>query len=883
MSMTEGNRIPSDAFAQLLRRYRLAAGLTQAELAERAGLSVYSISNLERGVGHVPRPATVRLLAEALGLDDMTNTTFKQAVWMLHGADHHIPEMTRLPTAAGQRMRLPEPLTPLIGRDEDLHSAATILEDASNRLLTFVGAPGVGKTRLALAAVAHCRESLPDRDGAFFVSLAAVTDANQIPVRIARALSGSSIESAEPSIESLSAVLQTRHVLLVLDNCEHLPDIAPLLADLLAACSGVRALATSRAPLHMRGERLFSVPPLAVPSAETVNTLTFETLARTPAIALFVTHARSAHPDFMLTYSNIADVAEICRRLDGLPLALELAAPRLRALSPKELLRRLESRLSYLTGGSLDLPARQRDLRITLDWSYSLLTESAQPVFRWLAAFRGGAAMEALEAIAATCDAAPAVQPSPRLLNALEELFAHNLAWLEVDVSDTSATEATDNQGRVALLETVREYAEERLRTAENAEERTVRDAHAAWCLGLAETAADALRGPDQVAWQARLEVERANLIVAFAWLAQQGASGDRHAAEAALRLAVATYWFWSTRAPLATGRAWLESSLAMTAVQTDIAAQAAAMSSGTRDEEKPTELLALRAAALHALGSLTLDQGDLTVARDSLREALRLRQLCGDLRGTSASLNVLGLVDLQANDPIAARADFAASLKLRRQIGDLRGIASTLNNMGLARKAAGQYRRAVATLEIAARRARVAGDSQLQAAALANRADTLRLLGRLAEAVSDAVQSLEIRRGLGERHGMGQSTGILGSLAEAQGDLTTAHNRYREALGYFISVGSQLGILEALTAIALLSLRRGEHAKAARLLGVVEAERSRLNLPLWDVTDQEQLIRALGEARLALGDAEYAEVHATGMRTPLQVALREELGALNE
>ncbi len=840
--MSLGSRVPSGAFGNRLKQHRLSAGFTQAELAEHAGVSAYSISNLERGVDHIPRPVTVRLLADALGLEGAERAAFQRAA--------------ALPDNPRAAAYLPTPPTPLIGRDSLVEAVITHLRlgQQQTRLLTLTGSPGVGKTRLALEAAARLQARFAE--GACFVALASVADPSQVGAAVASAL-GICV-GEEPIATALAQALHARELLLVLDNFEHLIPAAPLVADLLAACPSLRVLVTSRAPLHLRAEQAFPVLPLELPDLAKLPSVA--ELAQAPAVALFVACARACAPHFDLTSANGAEVAAICHRLDGLPLALELAAAHTPLLPPHVLLTQLSHRLAILAGGPHDLPPRQRTLRAALDWSYDLLTPGARAVFRALGAFCGGASVEAVEAVCA------AIIPTLDSLPLLEELVAHSLASLEPSNPDASnpdastgiAEECAEEPVRISLLETVREYAEERLVAAAEAEERAVRDAHATWYRAQAEAAAPALQhGPGQLAWLARLERERANLAAAFAWLAQRAEEGGAHMAMAALRLALATSRFWMTRGPLGTGRAWLERGLALTTTDEPVA----------KMDPPP---VALRAAALHALGSLASDQGDQAAARAALQEALHLRRAEDDALGIAATLNNLGLAELTAGDAVSARRHFAEALALKRCLGDAYGLIITLNNLGLARKMAGEYERAVVTLAAAARRARLMGDDQTRACALANRADALRLLGRFAEAETVAEESLVVRRTLGDLNGMGQVTGILGSLAEARGDTEGALARYREALGYFNAAGAQPGALEALTAIALLRAGRGEHKNVVQLLAAIEATSQALGVSVWDVADQSRAAAALEAARTALGEDVYFAAHAVGMRLSL-------------
>ena len=426
----------------------------------------------------------------------------------------------------------------------------------------------------------------------------------------------------------------------------------------------------------------------------------------------------------------------------------------------------------------------------------------------------------------------------------------------------------------VNLLETVREYAEERLVAAGRSAEHAVRDAHADYFLAMAEAAAPALQGRDQALWLDCLETERANLTEAFAWLTARGTDGqtDGQTDGRAFRLAVATCRFWTIQGPLSTGRVWLERCL-VERREKDVEDV-----EDTRGrDEYGIEAADLRAAALHALGGLAHEQGDLVAAKAALEEALRLRRRYGDEAGVAASLNNLGLSTLAAGNAVAARAHFAESLTIKRRRGDAHGATTTLNNLALARKMAGDYSRAAATAALAARLARSLGDDSMYAKALANQSDALVLSGCLGVAEEVAEKSLAIRRAQSDLNGMGQATGILGSIAQARGDGSGALARYREALGYFRAFGAQAGMLEALTALALLQTHQGDCLYAVRTLAVVEATGKALGLQVWNADEELRVIAVREVARGVMGEDRYADACAEGRRLSLAAAARQQ------
>src|SRR5215213_7952186 len=443
------------SFGRWLRQRRRALDLTQQDLARQVGCAIITIQKLE---ADERRPS--RQLAERLADKLMVAPDDRAALMLLARGEPYLdpraaeaPEQPR-PVPPQPRGNLPVPLTRLIGRKQDLAAVRNTLLRSETRLLTLIGPPGIGKTRLSLAVAHEVQAAFAD--GASFVALAPLSDPSLVIATTALAL-GIKENAGQSLLQTLKAALYSKRLLLVLDNFEQVLEAAPLVVELLEACPGLKALITSRAALHVRGERLYALPVLLLPDLTQLPTT--GALARTPAIALFVERAQAVRPDFRLTAQNAQTVAEICVRLDGLPLAIELAAARIGLLSPEALLVRLEQRLAVLTDGARDLPPRHRTLRAAIGWSYELLDASEQALFRRLGVFVGGCALEVAEAV---CNAEGDLPWT--VVDGLAALLDKSLLRLETGV---------DGEPRFVMLETIRAYALERL--AASGEERAIR------------------------------------------------------------------------------------------------------------------------------------------------------------------------------------------------------------------------------------------------------------------------------------------------------------------------------------------------------------------------------------------------------------------------
>jgi predicted ATPase/DNA-binding XRE family transcriptional regulator len=609
MSGDRGDEFPG--FGEVLRQHRLAAGLTQEELAERAGLSERGISDLERGARNHPHRATVGLLADALGLRGMARATFVHAAPRLIGRT-----AVRSERAAAQ---IPMPMAPLLGRQQERAELATLLRDKPTRLVTLTGPGGVGKTRLALQAAADLWEDLPE--GVSFVDLSPLAD----PLLVLPAV-GAVLGAREGEITAarLSAALGDKQLLLVLDNFERVVEAAPLVADLLWRSPNLKVLVTSRVPLHVYGEQEYPVAPFPLPDPAHLPPL--ERLIQYEAMRLFVDRAHAVKPDFAVTDANGPAVAEICTRLDGLPLAIELAAARIKVLPAQALLKRLEQRLPLLTGGARTIPARQQTMRDAIAWSHDLLSPEEQIVFRRLAIFPGGCTIDAAEAVTG-------VEAGRDVFTSMVTLVDHSL--LRQD-------EGAEGEPRFRMLETIREYGLDQLGASNEVEDAW--SSLAAWCLSLAEASQPDVPGATMLPQKvARFHEELPNVFAAVTWLLDHGESTK------VLRLLAATenYWLQQQRHNPELYR-WLETAL-----------------SGAPDAPATDLML----AHWH-LAHMNVLRGEAEDARVHAERALLAAQASGEALLRGMAQYALGIAWEYLGDLDQAAAAMSAAIPLLRKAG---------------------------------------------------------------------------------------------------------------------------------------------------------------------------------------------------------------------
>ena len=721
---------------------------------------------------------------------------------------------------AGRPLELPIPRTSLVGREQQVAEATALLLRPSVRLLTFTGPGGAGKTRLALAVASAIADQFTA--GVQFVSLASIRQAELVANAIAVAL-GIKQVSNRSIPQLIGDQLQNQGpFLLVLDNFEQVLEAATLVAETLEACPSLKILVTSRSNLRIYGEQEFPVTPLAQESA----------------IELFAQRATASWPDFAITAENAAAVQNICLRLDGLPLAIELAAARTKILSPIAILDRLHSRLQLLTGGALDLPERQQTLRKTIDWSYGLLNEEEQKLFRRLSVFAGGCGLEAAEAV---CDTRQDLGI---------DLFA-GLSSL-VDKNLVQRMDRIESEPRFAMLETIREYAFERL--ADSGEQAATRRAHAAYCLVLAEEGNPELGAPERADWLTQCDVEIDNFRFALDWLF------GTEDLDWGLRLCVALFRFWDMREHLTEGRARLETIVRM------------AGSERTRE----------RARVFLFLGALATAQGDYPAAERFLKQSLTLYEDLDDPSGIASSLNALGISARDRGDYSAAQSNLERSLACWRLLPDKLAIARCLHNLANVVKVRGDYGRAQWALREAAEIFAELGDRNGAAWSINQQGDVAREQGDVAGAREFYQRALAAFRETGDLWGSARSLTDLGGIDCERGDHAAAHAAYREALQIFAGLQHRRGAARALEGSACLALAQGQAARALKLGAAATRLRQVIGAPLHP-DERERLDQRLRPAWEALGEREGKRVWAEGGAMSLEKAIQfslEEPGA---
>ncbi len=750
---------------------------------------------------------------------------------------------------------LPASLTSFVGRQDEMAEVGRLL--GTSRLITLTGAGGCGKSRLSVQLARNLLESYPD--GAWLVELAPLSDPALVPQRIAAVL-GVREEPGRPLPETLQNAIGQRTMLILLDNCEHLASACGILAgDLIAACFSVTILATSREALGIPGEVLWRVPPLHVPDLKSGDRLGRRDIGHFESVRLFVARAAAAVSSFALTEQNAETVAQICYRLDGIPLAIELAAARIKVLPVVQILGRLEDRFRLLTSGSPGALPHQQTLRATVDWSYELLSDKERALFNRMSVFAGGAALEAVESICSGDGFG-----EPEVLDLLTHL---------VDKSLVLPEEGAGGSARYRLLETLRAYGSEKLKESdpryrllptlraygvekleETGAQPLILDRHAYFFLALAQEAEPELSGGDQSAWLGRLEQEHDNLRQAGEWFIQSARP------EAALDLAGALWRFWRIHGHLSEGRRRLDAALSLGAT-------------------KP-ELKGARAKALLGAGALARSQSDYERSRTLLEDALALARLAESQEVTAAILLELGNVADDQGKQTEARTFYEECLAVRRTAGDKRGMAVVLHNLGVVSHALGDYRAAHSLYTQSLEINRELGNDGWEAL-------DLNALGSVAQdqdfhaaARHHHEAALAIHRRLGDRWGIAYSLHELGRAAIWLGDCARARDLLSEGLSIFQALGDRVGAVECLEYFATLAAAQADDERALILAGAAAALRDELGAPS-TAPDRASIERCLAGPRERLGPDAAGRAEQTGRATPFEraIALATEAG----
>jgi predicted ATPase/DNA-binding SARP family transcriptional activator len=773
------------------------------EEAHRQAMRLLSRTG-QRSAALAQYEACRRALAEELSIEPARETTALYERIRDSETEHHVEQPLM------GNMLLPAASTPLIGREAEVTAVVEQLLREDVRVLTVTGPGGVGKTRVALQAAEDLQGNFPD--GVYFVNLAPLTDPSLVAEEIARSL-GVKETPGKTAMECLVAQLHGKRLLLLLDNFEQIAEAAPSVAQLVRSTSGVKALVTSRTALGLRGAREFPVPPMSLPDRKQLPAL--DRLTGYEAIRLFLERATDRKPGFEITKDNAPAIVEICHRLDGLPLAIELAAARIKVLSPQAMLDRLQSRLLLVASKDRDVPTRQQTLRNTIDWSYNLLDDVERILFQRMATFQGGRTLRAIQSVCSgvvvgRSGGGASASISSSSFSSVEELDLLDSVESLISKSLLQQMEGHDEEPRFWMLETIHEYAREKL--WESGEEDELRRRHARYFLELVEQAAPHLKQENQARWLDQLEDEHDNIRAAFRWARERGEAGDVEAAEIGLRLAIGLERFWQVRVHLREG---LEQTTGVLAIG------------------RPGG--ATRASALTVAGTLADICGDHDIARSMHEESIAIWRELGDKRSLIGALSALGQDYFSEGDFEKARSYFEEALHIEEDMGV---TTDALHNLGIVFYELGDYASAASFLERDLAIQRKIGDTRRAALALAN----------------------------------------LGLVAFEQGDYALALSRHRESLVIRQTLGAKRGFVYSLEGLAMVYRGLGRPDVAARLWGASQAMRESMGAPV-PPNELSRYKREMDLVRDELGDQGFQKAYAEGSAMTSEQAVAQALG----
>ena len=719
---------------------------------------------------------------------------------------------------------LPSPTTPLINREKEVRAARELLLKTDVRLVTLTGTGGAGKTRLAIEVASTLANEF--QNGVFFVSLASITESSLVPSTIVSTL-GIMEKRGKSITETLRDYLREKQTLLILDNFEQVISAASDVAVLLAECPRLKMLVTSREQLRVKGEHELPVLSLEVPDLTHIPKV--KELLTCAAVALFVQRAQAIRTEFRVTTENSRTIAEICTKLDGLPLALELAAAHTRVLSPEALLPRLRNLFELLTTGSRDLPIRQQTLHNTIEWSYDLLSEQDKRLFRSLSIFGGVFSIEAAQEICITLS-----ESSEGILNQLSRLVEKSLLISEIGPIET----------RFRMLGTIREFAFQSL--SSNSESERIMQRYSEYFVSIVERARLELRGPNQATWFTRLEEDHDNLRQALRRSLENGR------VEFALRLCTALWFFWYVRGYWSEGRDWIARTLT----------------------EAGDTFPDLQAEALLGAGTLAAFQGDFRNARSFLEESLTISKKIGDAPGEARALNALAMMERSEGHTSEAQRLQEESLTKFQALGDKWGIATALNGLGVGARYKAHYDEAIPIHRQSLELFRELGDKRGIARALANLGSNMIRKGDTENARKLHEESLLLYLEQGDKIGIADSLLELGSLTRRQGSYDMACNRLKQALLVYNEIGSVDGIITCFEEFAACASSENRFDEAARLLGVSQRMRevSKSPIPPAYRTEHEHDVGAVANA---LGDQALGAEMTLGRRMTLEDAVK--------